>query len=639
MWGRTGKGKRWRWRGRGRPGLIGVPAVLLLVSACGTITGPGAGDGARMTTAYASSSTAPATSASDQTRQGWSADQQRFWAHASGGSRLIPQTWWRALEQDTGREPFFAPAAMERYGFLRSGQAGDLPIGFAVDRQSDSGFALTGLRWYRDQKRRGRKVEPWVGFNCAACHTARLHYRGQSQIVLGAPAMIDFEAFIRGLDRALRATGDNPDKWNRFASRVLGSRDSADNRLMLEAAIDSVRERLRIVGRLDRGPLHHGHGRTDAFGHIFNTLAYTANRQPPLLSALDAPVNYPHLWNAHRQRFTQWNGAARNAILPRRDGRATDFGAWGRNAGSLIGTFAEVVPDRPGQTGIGFHSSLNIQNIREFEAQLTDLEPPAWPSAFPPIDAVLARRGAALYEEHCAACHRPQSAAIQDQPNEMVLHFNEIAPQNRTDIWMACNAFAQQVATGSIGGLREHFFKGRPLSGVAPGASVLKATVIAVLAGRFESLSGALPSIAGTVGSQARLSIDMAQAQLAAGSRQERENACLASDHPFLAYKARPLDGIWATAPYLHNGSVPTLYDLLLPAADRPQAFVVGSGAFDADKIGIDQTARGGSHTVFRTHDDAGQPIPGNSNHGHEYGVYALHEADRMALIEYVKGL
>ncbi|MFY0540739.1 hypothetical protein [Nannocystis pusilla] len=38
------------------------------------------------------------------------------------------------------------------------------------------------------------------------------------------------------------------------------------------------------------------------------------------------------------------------------------------------------------------------------------------------------------------------------------------------------------------------------------------------------------------------------------------------------AYKARPLNGIWASSPYLHNGSVPTLHDLLLPAAQRPRA-------------------------------------------------------------------
>src|SRR5207253_668099 len=43
------------------------------------------------------------------------------------------------------------------------------------------------------------------------------------------------------------------------------------------------------------------------------------------------------------------------------------------------------------------------------------------------------------------------------------------------------------------------------------------------------------------------------------------------------AYKPRPLAGVWATAPFLHNGSVPTVYDLLSPVADRPKTFRVGS--------------------------------------------------------------
>ena len=38
-------------------------------------------------------------------------------------------------------------------------------------------------------------------------------------------------------------------------------------------------------------------------------------------------------------------------------------------------------------------------------------------------------------------------------------------------------------------------------------------------------------------------------------------------------YRARPLDGVWATAPYLHNGSVPTLEDMLKPQAERPSKF------------------------------------------------------------------
>jgi cytochrome c peroxidase len=56
-----------------------------------------------------------------------------------------------------------------------------------------------------------------------------------------------------------------------------------------------------------------------------------------------------------------------------------------------------------------------------------------------------------------------------------------------------------------------------------------------------------------------------------------RLDQCFKSQSPLFAYKARPLDGIWATAPYLHNGSVPTLYDLLTPPDQRPASFNVGN--------------------------------------------------------------
>ena len=103
-----------------------------------------------------------------------------------------------------------------------------------------------------------------------------------------------------------------------------------------------------------------------------------------------------------------------------------------------------------------------------------------------------------------------------------------------------------------------------------------------------------------------------------------------------LKYKARPLNGIWATAPYLHNGSVPDLWSLLLPPGDRPEAFWVGSRRFDPKKVGFVMN-RGKSQ--FLTKDRrTGKIIEGNSNYGHPWGT-TLSEEDRWALIEYMKTL
>jgi hypothetical protein len=94
-------------------------------------------------------------------------------------------------------------------------------------------------------------------------------------------------------------------------------------------------------------------------------------------------------------------------------------------------------------------------------------------------------------------------------------------------------------------------------------------------------------------------------------------------------YVARPLLGVWATAPYLHNGSVPTLHDLLLPAKDRPKSFPLGHRDFDPVKVGY----RANVESPRFTFDTAKE---GNANTGHEYGT-SLSDAQRQALIEYLK--
>ncbi len=115
------------------------------------------------------------------------------------------------------------------------------------------------------------------------------------------------------------------------------------------------------------------------------------------------------------------------------------------------------------------------------------------------------------------------------------------------------------------------------------------------------------------------------------------------------AYKARPLNGIWATAPYLHNGSVSSLYELLLPAAERQKSFYVGSNKLDTKKVGFESSQEGNSF-LFETVDGQGNLILGNGNYGHtgEYHTAAKSEdgqwrnytdTERYQLIEYLKTL
>ncbi len=101
-------------------------------------------------------------------------------------------------------------------------------------------------------------------------------------------------------------------------------------------------------------------------------------------------------------------------------------------------------------------------------------------------------------------------------------------------------------------------------------------------------------------------------------------------------YANQPLDGLWLRAPYLHNGSVPTLRDLLNPARERPASFYRGYDVYDPQNVGfISDVSHEGTRRYF--HFDTA--LPGNGNFGHEGAAYGtdLSAADKEALIEHLK--
>jgi mono/diheme cytochrome c family protein len=105
--------------------------------------------------------------------------------------------------------------------------------------------------------------------------------------------------------------------------------------------------------------------------------------------------------------------------------------------------------------------------------------------------------------------------------------------------------------------------------------------------------------------------------------------------HKTDGYLTGLLDGIWLRAPYLHNGSVPTLRDLLSPPAQRPKTFYRGNDTYDQAAVGfVSNLAKEGT-TTFMQFDAS---LGGNGNGGHDYGT-DLTAADRDALLEYLKTL
>jgi hypothetical protein len=94
------------------------------------------------------------------------------------------------------------------------------------------------------------------------------------------------------------------------------------------------------------------------------------------------------------------------------------------------------------------------------------------------------------------------------------------------------------------------------------------------------------------------------------------------------------LDGVWLRAPYLHNGSVPTLRDLLEPVEQRPTTFFRGYNVYDPVQVGF--VSQGPDAEQAGTKQDATQK--GNGNQGHTFGS-DLAESDKEALVEYLKTL
>jgi hypothetical protein len=98
-------------------------------------------------------------------------------------------------------------------------------------------------------------------------------------------------------------------------------------------------------------------------------------------------------------------------------------------------------------------------------------------------------------------------------------------------------------------------------------------------------------------------------------------------------YANQPLDGIWLRGPYLHNGSVPTLRDLLNAPARRPAVFFRGNDVYDQSGVGFVSNVPEGNGRRFSQYDTT---VPGNGNGGHEYGT-TLPDGDKDAIVEYLK--
>lgn len=618
-------------------------------------------------------------------QQDWPKSDRDTWYDTSQGSRLISKAWYDALPL-AGQDARFAdPDNQRRYTTQVCNDTG-LPVGFVVDDDPVKGAAL--------------------GLNCSACHTGHITNGTYGFVVEGGASDLDLQGYMADLftsvDAVFEDGGTTPGPvWTGFATQVLGADHSSDAAADLHTDLRKwLQKRYQIQQSIDDGS-GWGHGRSDAVAVILNTASVlSGTRAGARLPVASAPVSYPHVWNAPQMQRVQWNGSATKikdvGLID-----SMEMGAITRNVAEVLGVFAdiELTTDLVNDTSTypSLTSSVRMANLVRIERSMETLKSPAWPNAWGVVDREGAqyRRGKALYDRTCAACHsridrndlrthigdaRP-GMPVSGPVTRMVPAFNMDDPALSvlgTDPMMACNALTHTSWTGKFQALHNSFGSFRRLTGdldltaLSPdkfpeGAVTLrlieelalrmifeKRGELAALQGQdmttaAKGFFGGL--IGGLFGRDPGRPVDPANVQdtPVAGTHalttiaevQTRCAELLRAQGPDIRpeYKARPLNGIFATAPFLHNGSVPSLDDLLKPVSQRPEQFLTGAVLYDTARMGLGGARDTGEVSEFRVRDGAGNIIPGNSNLGHAFPARPLSDEDRAALLEYLKTL
>jgi len=536
--------------------------------------------------------------------QGWSPAVSLKFYFTSQGSQIIPYDWFLALEQADSQTPFRDNQNILKYRYLPqlpdSNNPDGLPVGFVGD---------TGV---------GRR---WLGLTCAACHTNEIRYGTTGYRVDGAPTHGDVRALLSALITAMQKTRDDPAKFERFAAKVLGNQNSPGGQSLLKAQLAAAIDK-RIAYNLrnfpgynpnEPAPAPADYTRLDAVGAIVNEVYYHSVKTPASPTdntrPANAPVSYPFIWDTPQQQLEQWIGIAKS-------GGPLDAESLARNVGEVLGVFADfVIPNDP--TPLGYSSSVKISGLVELENQLKGLWSPLWPADFPPINQVDAAKGKAIYQQlKCYTCHTLVTNRT-DQGRTIVSFMK--ADQTDPTTWL--NFFNRFGPSGKLEGADVNLipFNQKIPANASAATMVTNEVIGAILGSAWPAPPDYLSQISFGVTRPHGVMVEHAAV--------------------LVEYKARPLDGIWATAPYLHNGSVPNLDELFQPAAQRSKSFSIGVRTFDPVRVGYLTDVAG--FPKFNVNDANGNPIAGNSNAGHEGDQYGtnLSPDERRQLIEYLKSL
>lgn len=557
----------------------------------------------------------------------WDATTRTRYYTQDQGSRMIALSWLRALKQPDGTR--FLADGLTRYGYLPlDGSSDGLPVGFPVT---------------------GTGAQQVVGMTCSACHTREIAVSGTRYRIDGGPALVDFHRFLVDLNTATQAVATDKVAFDTFSKEVLGTEyQDPNSRAWLETEFTLWAQRFDAI--VKNGVPHDtwGVGRLDAVGMIFNRLTGLDIGPPPsnLLVAnirpADAPVRYPFLWNAAIQDKTQWPGFAANG---------SDLLGLARNVGEVYGVFGEFAPKQERWSLLGYDylagNSVDFNGLSTLEGLVKKMGPPKYPF---PVDQDLANLGAVIFNRTgnngCVDCHGITEGKPRFFNKTWATPVLDVGTDSRQYDIMNWTAGTGVMEGARIPFANDKLGKTEPsidILTVAVGGSILQYYGSSLLDARENGLA-----LLNSAPSATAQSADIPEQRLPGHLRELKEafprsrgesstllKTTAADGSTNFKYESRVMQGIWATAPYLHNGSVPTLADLLKPAAERPDQFTVGRD-YDIEKVGLSETQSGlSSQTITTGCEDRNS---GNSRCGHEFGT-SLPDADKQALLEYLKTL
>lgn len=412
---------------------------------------------------------------------------------------------------------------------------------------------------------------------------------------------------------------------------------------------------------------HSGFGRTDAFGRIGNKSLRNSediiDREKSLVHN-NAPVSFPPIWSIQFTSMLQWNANTSSVLL--------------RNIGQSLGTGSLILNfDQKSEPWV---ATTNIKNLGILENLSYDIPPPNWVNMFgeSSVNTEMAKNGCNHFykknamidsskHQACASCHEYSITQVSNHTtsghgdnsklnNYRIYGLDEIGTDPKQTINQTIEIYKdnqpssfEDVILGATVKIKNDFLSMEELS-----QEELDFLLVKRVRGEYDCFSNtANGSVSCESGGKVHEYLEEVK------SRSKREK---------LGYPARHLSGIWATAPYLHNGSIPSMMDLLTHEDERPDIFFVGttkynpetlgfySGISDFDRLDIvkKETLRENCEKNPRYCFDVNYKLKsmnhseemlgriksyngnGNSNRGHNFGVN-WKQKEKRELIEFLK--